>query len=183
MERLEQVPGWSFVNQTVRPDGLHHALTANSRDLLAYLERRVDLREDAADLLGETMLVAWRRITKLPIEPEQARMWLFVIARNTLLNYRRGRRRQLAVATALRAELTTASAPHDTSLTLDVRRAIAELPDDLAELVRLVHWDGFSLADSAALLGIPAATARGRYARARSRLSATLPEYDGSVPS
>jgi RNA polymerase sigma factor (sigma-70 family) len=160
---------------------LHVALAANSADLLAYLERRVGVRDDAADLLGETMLVAWRRVSQLPTQPEQTRMWLFTIARNTLLNYRRGRRRHLAVAEALRAELATASVSTDSALALDVRRAIEQLPAKLAELVRLVHWDGFSLADAAELLGIPAATARGRYARARTQLSARLPAYDRSA--
>lgn len=56
----------------------------------------------------------------------------------------------------------------------DVRDAIARLEPDLAELVRLVHWDGFSLADAAELLGIPASTARGRYQRAKSELRAAL---------
>jgi RNA polymerase sigma factor (sigma-70 family) len=179
------MPGKLLVRTAKRAEAgsrnLHAAIAANSHDLLGYLERRVDLREDAADLLGETMLVAWRRVTKLPGDSERARMWLFVIARNTLLNYRRGRRRQLDLAAALRSELASAFVSADTEAALDVRRALEELPRDLAELVLLVHWDGFALVDAAELLGIPAATARGRYARARSRLSATLPEYDGSV--
>jgi len=160
---------------------LHAAIAANARDLLAYLERRVEVREDAADLLGETMLVAWRRLGKLPEPPSEERMWLFGIARTTLLNYRRGRRRQLAIAETLRAELTIERAPEAEGLSLDIRRAIGQLPDDLAELVRLVHWDGFSLADAAELTGIPAATARTRYSRARARLRELLPAYDGST--
>jgi RNA polymerase sigma factor (sigma-70 family) len=160
---------------------LHEAFAANSHDLLAYLERRVDPREDAADLLGDSMLVAWRRIAKLPRDPERARMWLFVIARNTLLNYRRGRRRRLEAVEALRAELSVATYPAETELALDVRRAIDDLPADLAEIVRLVHWDGFSLVDAARLQAIPAATARGRYARARALLSVTLPTYDSAI--
>lgn len=165
-----------------RPDSeaelLHQALAANSRDLLTYLERRVDSSDDAADLLGETMLIAWRRVGKLPVDALGARMWLFVIARNTLSNYSRGRRRQLAVTSALKRELLSAVETDKDVLALDVRRAIATLPDELAELVRLVHWDGFSLADSAKLMRIPAATARGRYARARVMLSELLPSYD-----
>ena len=157
---------------------LHFALANNSADLLAYLERRVSPREDAADLLGETMLTSWRRVEKLPTEPERARMWLFVIARNTLLNYRRGRRRAVALADLLRREISVAAAPEsDHDAAEDVRAAIEMLPEDLAELMRLVHWDGFSIADAAELTGIPAATARGRYARARSLLQAELSEY------
>jgi RNA polymerase sigma factor (sigma-70 family) len=160
---------------------LHSALATNSADLLAYLERRVGVREDAADLLGETMLVAWRRVEKLPEERERARMWLFVIARTTLLNYRRGRRRHLAVTDALRAKLAMGDDSSATEGGIDVRRAIDALPAELAEIVRLVHWDGFALAEAAELLGIPAPTARGRYARARAQLSSALLAHGASL--
>lgn len=43
---------------------------------LAYFERRID-GPDAADLLSETMLTAWRRIDDLPQDDVEARMWLF----------------------------------------------------------------------------------------------------------
>ena len=156
---------------------LHGALAQNSADILAYLERRVSEREDAADLLGETMLVAWRRLRALPAEAEPARMWLFVIARNTLLNYRRGNRRRLQVAESLRAQLLMAAPRDDADAAHDLREAIARLPDDLGEIIRLVHWDGFSQADVATMLKIPAATVRGRYARARELLREHLGAY------
>ena len=51
------------------------ALREASPDLLTYLQRRVGVA-DAPDLLGETMVVAWRRVDELPEDPERARMWL-----------------------------------------------------------------------------------------------------------
>lgn len=178
---MDDLPGGQGVTGSPRASDaatrLHAALAADSRALLAFLERRVDVRDDAADLLGEVFLIAWRRVTRLPNEPERARMWLFVIARNCLLNYRRGRRRQVALASALRAELHGAPESPDTDLALDVRRAIDALSPELAELVRLVHWDGFSLSDAAELMAIPASTARSRYLRARGVLGTMLPAY------
>lgn len=56
----------------------------------------------------------------------------------------------------------------------EVRVAIARLDLDRAKLVRLVHWDGLTLVDAAELLGIPASTARSRYAKAKEELRATL---------
>lgn len=56
----------------------------------------------------------------------------------------------------------------------EVRDAIDRLPADLAELVRLVHWDGFTLAEAAELTGVPASTARGRYQRAKEQLRSAL---------
>src|SRR5690606_2718003 len=54
---------------------LTEELAANAPDLLAYFERRTQ-PADAADLLAEVMLTAWRRIRELPDEPERVRMWL-----------------------------------------------------------------------------------------------------------
>ena len=149
------------------------AFEASASDLLVYLERRVGA-DDAPDLLGETMVVAWRRVRDLPDDPERARMWLFGIARGTLQNHARGQRRRWALADRIRLQIRddATAPPSDTGS--EVRDAITRLDPDLAELVRLIHWDGFSLTDAAELLGIPASTARGRYQRAKELLRAAL---------
>lgn len=148
------------------------ALSEASADLLAYLQRRVGV-DDAADLLGEAMVVAWRRVADLPTDEERARMWLFGIARGTLLNHARGERRRWALADRIRQSGADAVAPASDD-GAEVRDAIGRLDPDLAELVRLVHWERLSLADAAELLGIPASTARGRYQRAKEELRAVL---------
>ena len=149
------------------------ALTESSADLLAYLQRRVGW-DEAPDLLGETMVVAWRRVDDLPGDPEQARMWLFGIARNTLLNHARGERRRWALADRIRgnssAETVAPAADHGS----EVRDAIARLDVDHRELVQLVHWERMTIAQAAELLGISDSTARTRYARAKDQLRAAL---------
>ena len=149
------------------------ALEEASVDLLAYLERRAG-PSDAPDLLGETMVAAWRRVRDLPQDPERARMWLFGIARGTLLNHGRGARRQWALVDRIRvlAAADEVAPPSDEGF--DVRDAVARLDPDLAELIRLVHWERFSVADAAEVLGIPASTARNRYQRAKESLRAVL---------
>lgn len=149
------------------------ALEHSAADILSYLSRRVG-HDDAPDLLGETMVVAWRRVRELPVDPERARMWLFGIARGTLQNHARGERRRWALVDRIRQHTgaDAAAPPSDTGA--EVRDAIARLEPDLAELVRLVHWDGFSLVDAAELLGIASSTARGRYQRAKNELRAAL---------
>lgn len=152
---------------------LTEAVEANASDLLAYLSRRVG-PEDAPDLLGETMVVAWRRVHELPDDAERRRMWLFGIARGTLLNHARGQRRRWALADRIRVDAADARSGSPADAGAEVRDAIARLDPDLAEIVRLVHWDGFTLAEAAELVGIPASTARGRYQRAKAELRAAL---------
>lgn len=55
-----------------------------------------------------------------------------------------------------------------------MRDAISRLDPDRAELVRLVHWDGLTLVEAAELLGIPASTARSRYAKGKEELRVAL---------
>lgn len=149
------------------------ALAAASIDLLAYLQRRVG-PDDAPDLLGETMVVAWRRLRDLPDDDERARMWLFGIARGTLLNHARGERRRWALADRIRLQTRSEASAPASDDGAEVRDAIARLDPDLAELVRLVHWERFTLVEAAEVLGIPPSTARGRYARAKDDLRVAL---------
>jgi RNA polymerase sigma-70 factor (ECF subfamily) len=156
---------------------LRQALAAAGPDLLAYLERRVVVREDAADLLAETFLQAWRRVEDLPEEAERQRMWLFATAGHVLANHRRSHRRRRALAERLRGHLAaTGDAPPDDAEASAVRDAVRRLPEEQRELVMLVHWDGFTLAAAAELLGLNASTARGRYAAARAALRVALGE-------
>ena len=150
------------------------ALRANQADILAYLVRRVDNREDAADLFGDAYLTAWSKRRSMPDDAEGARKWLFVIARNTLLNHYSRSRRARALTATLRDELRTTNADDPTEQHLEVREAIAALTPEQAELVRLIHWDGFSITDAAEFMGIPASTARSRYAVARLTLQTLL---------
>jgi RNA polymerase sigma-70 factor (ECF subfamily) len=147
----------------------------NADDVLAYLERRVQPRDDAADLLAEVLLIAWRRRSICPADPRQGRMWLFTVARNLLANHRRGVSRRHALADRVRQQLAVAqpvAGPPDRDS--PVADAVAALPDDLRELVTLVHWDGFSVTEAGELLGLNSSTARTRHAAAKSRLRRML---------
>lgn len=149
--------------------------------LLAYFTRRVLPREDAADLLSETFTVLWRRAHGLPDGDEASRMWVYGIARKVLATHRRGQARRGALTEQLRQELGAvptstlsgaASAPSpDAEHAAQLVRA---LPTPDKEIFMLLHWDGFTLAEIAQLLEIPAGTVRSRYARARTALKQQL---------
>ena len=142
-------------------------------DVLRFLQRRAG-SDDAADLLGDTMIAAWRRVTDLPENLEEARMWIFGLARGTLLNHSRGERRRVALAERVRAHMVVATAAPAADDGHEVRDALSRLKPELREIVELVHWDGFTLTQAAQVVGIPAPTARGRYARAKDDLRIAL---------
>ena len=57
-------------------------------DLLRFVGRRIHPTH-AEDVVGEVMLVAWRRLDDVPDDLSAARAWLFGVARKTLQNTRR----------------------------------------------------------------------------------------------
>lgn len=155
------------------------------RQLLGYALRRVASPEDAADIVAETMLVAWRRIDEVPAD-DTARLYLYGVARRVLANHRRGEIRRDRLAEKLRLQLTEAT-PDLTSLsdtTEAVRNGLARLSDSDRELIMLTGWDGLDPREAAVVLGVPARTVRTRLHRARARLRAALGDVftgDGHV--
>lgn len=156
------------------PPAVHveRVIRREAPSLLAYFARRAEV-QDAADLLGDTLLIAWRRAASVPRDDEEARMWMFGVARRVLSTHHRGRVRRQALMARLREELLTRSPPPSGD-THDVHSALAQLSDVDAEIIRLVHWDGFSQAEVARHLKMGASTVRSRYTRARASLRRAL---------
>lgn len=148
----------------------------NARPLLGYALRRVSQPADAADIVAETFLVAWRRLDDVPPAPE-SRLWLFGVARKVMANQRRGDLRRSNLADRLRDDLSGLPMPDLSSATADariVRDAMAGLDPDDRELLWLTCWEGLTPTDLAAVFAIPPATARTRLHRARGRLRTAL---------
>lgn len=166
--------------RAVAGERLHAVFEANAADLLAYLERRIDPRAEAADVLGDTMVTAWKKAAAMPADPTEARMWLFVVARNTLRNHRRSIGRRRDAVDRLRSMIvdeTNGGREADleqSELRHTVALALATLDPMDAELVRLVNWDGFTIAEIARFESLPQTTVRSRYARALKSLEALL---------
>ncbi len=77
-------------------------------DVLRYFVRRLDIRADAADLVAETFLIAWRRLDGVP--DGEVLPWLYGVARRVLSNHYRGETRRHGLADRLRDDLRTAPA-------------------------------------------------------------------------
>ena len=157
---------------------LEAAWRQHSADVLAYAARRASTPEDAADVLAETYLVAWRRIADLPDEPD-TRPWLFGVARHALANQRRGEQRRTALAESLIQQAAATVVVHqrppgDDPAARSLARALDGLSESDRELVLLAGWEGLTPAEIATVLACPAATVRVRLHRARRRLRTLL---------
>ena len=140
--------------------------------LSSYFVRRLDNREDAADAVSETLVVLWRRERSVPRDDEGRRRYAFGVARNVLAAARRGRIRHHALSSTLLADAADDAAAE--LLDLDLRAALAAMSERDREIVLLVAWEGFGVAEAGAVLGLKPDAARARYSRARARLRAAL---------
>jgi len=153
----------------------------HGREITGYALRRVASPEDAADVVAETFLVAWRRLDDVPAGVE-ARLWLYGTARRILANQRRGESRRTRLGErlreALRQEPTIYSTPHRA----DVLRALSGLSDGDRELLLLVGWEELTPTQAARVLEISPLAARSRLHRARRRLRALLASEQAGDP-
>lgn len=141
-------------------------------DLLRFVRRRHPA--DAEDVVGEVMLVAWRRLDDAPADLSAARAWLFGVARKTLQNTRRRDDRRDAVATRL-AEIRHSPAeadPHPdlVALRVDIAAAWPLLSASHQEAITLSVLDGLTAPEAAGVLGISSTAFRLRLSRARRTL-------------
>ncbi|HEY0189155.1 MAG TPA: RNA polymerase sigma factor [Cellulomonas sp.] len=164
------------------PEARFTALFQQTRSaLLAYAVRRVADPADAADVVAEAFLVAWRRIDEVP-SGDEARPWMFGVARRVLANTHRGERRRHALADQLRAAVVEVAPAVDVDTATDVRRALEQLDEEDQELLRLTAWEQLARDEIALVLGVSRGAARMRLHRARRRLAAVLGEYQVPGP-
>lgn len=143
--------------------------------VLAYAARRTTQPQDAADVMAETFAIAWRRIIDVP-PGDEARPWLFGVARRVLANHHRSARRRRNLDGRLVAVLSHRGAadPDAAPSEPDIAAALAKLSDDDRELLTLIAWDGLDREAAAAAMGVSTALLRVRLHRARRRFAAHL---------
>ena len=158
------------------PESFADVVRALSPPLHAYLARRAG--SDADDLLAETWLRAYAARRTYDAARGSVRVWSFGVARHVLLAHWR-RVVDLPHDSAAHEETTDPWADVDDRLAAAavapaLRGAIAELPAVERELLLLVAWDGLTPTEAAAVVGVPAPTARTRLFRARQRIRERL---------
>jgi RNA polymerase sigma-70 factor (ECF subfamily) len=158
-------------------DAVHDAFNARLFSFLARLSRR---REVAEDLVEETWL---RLVTKAPhLRPDtQLGPWLFTVARNLYVSYRRSRQLEDSHAGGLMGLWPSGSplpSPFQVAATSEAERrietAIGALPVIYREALLLVAVEGLKPAEAAAVCGISPEALRQRLSRARAALAEQL---------
>jgi RNA polymerase sigma-70 factor (ECF subfamily) len=135
---------------------------------------------DAEDLVQETLLRAYKAIDRF--DGRYPRAWLLAILRNAEFNHRRRRVPHLVYAPdpVLERLAVPGDSPEEVvaaeSLDGDVGAALATLSPDQRQAIRLVHIEGLSCAEAAAVLDVPPGTVMSRLHRGRNRMRVELTE-------
>jgi len=148
--------------------------------ILGYALRRTSAPEDAADVVSETFLVAWRRFDDLP-PGDESLLWLYGVAHRVLANQRRGERRRSALGERLAGELDgLVPGWHDPppSDLAPFAAAWHRLRPQDRELLGFVAWEGLDNDQLAQVLGCSRTVLKLRLHRARRRFAQELAEAD-----
>jgi RNA polymerase sigma-70 factor, ECF subfamily len=154
---------------------------------LAY--RMCGRRALAEEIVQEAFLSLWRSTTHYDRARGSVRSWVLRVVHNRAVDTFR---RELSTARhdvsddwisdVLPARERTEDEVERRSDARLVRSALAGLPPDQRQVVELAYFGGFSHAQIAETLGLPAGTVKGRMRLALSKLRIALGEPAGVVP-
>lgn len=151
-----------------------------------YLIRRGAEAGQAEELAQEVMIMVWRRAATFDPAKASASTWIFTIARNKRIDALRGERRpdidpddptlaaDLAAAAPAPADRAVATAQRDTRLA----KALEELPEEQALLVRMAYFEDKAHGRIAAETALPLGTVKSRLRLAMTRLRRALGEAE-----
>ncbi|SDT41755.1 RNA polymerase sigma factor [Actinoplanes derwentensis] len=140
-------------------------------DLLRFVERRVPA-DEAEDIVSTVFLTAWRRFGDIP---DDARPWLFAVARRTMANQTRGWLRRKALDVRLGgAESHEPDGAPGAATRVDLERAWKTLSSGDREVLALIAFDGLTSEQAATVLNCRRSTFAMRLTRARKRLQTAL---------
>ncbi|WP_250032572.1 sigma-70 family RNA polymerase sigma factor [Paractinoplanes maris] len=120
-------------------------------------------RPAAEDLLQETMLRVWRHLDSLPAEEENARKWLFTIARRVAIDAARSRQARPSEVSLMEADqMSTVDSVSGTLALRDLTDAFHRLSTEHRMVLQELHFRGASVEEAAQRLGVPAGTVKSR---------------------
>lgn len=167
-----------MVRPTAEIDRFEEIASEVFEPLQRYLLRRAP-RHDAEDALSEVMLTIWRRLADIP--PDRALPWSYGVARHTLANQRRGKRRGLRLAEKLQAE----PIGHHYDLSEsdgdpDLQAALESLEEADREILRLWAWEQLEPREISTVMGLTVNAAALRLSRARKKLGEQLTRQEST---
>jgi RNA polymerase sigma-70 factor (ECF subfamily) len=162
-------------------DALRQLYERYGRLVYSFAHRVTNDATLSEEATQDTFVTLWRKAAGY--DPGRAKLttWLFVVARNRAIELGRQKSRR----PDLREEVEPLGAAPDPAMLVAeadesqrIAEALAALPEEQLEVVRLSYFDGLSHAEIAELIGIPLGTVKGRMRLALERLRSSLAGTD-----
>lgn len=156
-----------------RARSIEDMVAEHGRMLVRLAATRLDSVADAEDAVQDVFCTVVEK--KLVFaDPDHERAWLIRATLNRASDLRRrAARRNLPLDAASRIP---DSADDAVRRGREMLACLRQLPEKYASVLHLHYYEGYSLQEIGALLGVPAATAGTRLARGRKRLKALIEE-------
>ena len=150
--------------------------------LKGYLMRLGSSEAQAEELVQDVMLTVWRKAALFDRRKAAASTWLFTIARNRRIDILR-REKYPELDPEEPALVPDEEVPPDDAVIMaerkaEVQAAMATLPEEQVELVKLAFYKGWSHSEIAKETGLPLGTVKSRLRLSFTRLKEAL---DGKV--
>ena len=140
-----------------------------------------DPREEAADAVQDALVQALRGAASFRGEARVS-TWLHRVVVNACLDRLRRRRVRRTEPMPEQEPAAPGDPFGDSETALDVRAALALLPDEQRAALVLVDLCGLPVEEAAAVLGVPVGTVKSRCARGRGRLAVSLGLRNPAAP-
>ena len=146
--------------------------------LKSYMLRLGSSDSQAEELAQEAMVTVWRKADRYDPERAAASTWIFTIARNLRIDaYRRGNHPELDPDDPALVPDAPPAADAEVARKQDaarIRAALAELPEEQREVVRLSFFDDKTHTEISEALDIPLGTVKSRIRLAFARIRTSL---------
>lgn len=141
--------------------------------------------ENAEELVQETMIKVWRKAPTFSASQASASTWIYTIARNTRIDWLRKQNRQNPDELNAEDVYDEREDPTPYSSLVQIRNKkhineqLGKLPDEQAEVLKLMYFQGKSGQQVADTLGLPLGTVKSRIRLALNKMKLGLmPAYE-----
>jgi RNA polymerase sigma-70 factor (ECF subfamily) len=149
---------------SARDESLRALYDGHAPVLLAYAMRLTDGdRNRAEDIVQETLVRAWRNLDRLDEADGPVRPWLFTVAQHLAIDAHRARRaRPPEVGEAALASVPELDRVEGTLDRIIVADALNSLSQEHRAAIVETYYRGRTVAEAAAVLGVPPGTVKSR---------------------
>ena len=150
------------------------------RTVFHLILRLLGAPEAAEELTQDVFDAVWRRAATYRADRGSVRPWVFTIARNRAIDWRRTRGKPLQREAALKDAFGLSAEHHVEDSVIArlqaerVRAAVSGLPEEQRLVMSLAFWSGLSQSEIAERTGAPLGTVKSRVRLAMQRLRGSL---------